>query len=183
MVQTHVEKAEIVVLGQLENNSVFDTRDLIAFVIYVPNHVFLVKVCHQDMHKKATQKLFLALENVDLYVFFGSLTVKHTKRIVGSFAPKRCVDHGQLAKLVGINYDMNSLAQSVLNEDFCRRTMASPRESFFSSLAKKHIIIRFRLLHHFASQFHRTNTWKKAHEATNEVVLGKASRDRFFKKK
>ena len=101
---------------------------------------------------------------------------------MGSFAPNMCVDHGQLTKMINIQYDFDSLVRSELGEDFCRRTMASPHESYFSNLAKNHIAIRFHLLHHFASQFHGTDIWKEARDATAKVVVGK-KRARFFRKK
>ena len=115
----------------------------------------------------------------------GKLTVSLVRKVNGTFAPKKIVDHARLADQLGMKGDFNTLAQSVLQEDFCRRTAASPREFSISTLAKKHLIIKFRLLRHFAIQFLATDVWNKALEATAEIIYNRKGKNRkdFLKKK
>ena len=185
ILQRHVEKSEIVVMGQLENNSAFETRDVIHFVFFVKNHIFLLKINDLQIGKKEVNGFFLAVEKANLYVHMGKHTVVLIRKANGTFAPKRMVDHAQLAAQIGMKSDFNSLAQSVVKEDFCRRTLASPRESSLSLEARKHLVMKYHLLHHFSTQFFGTESWKKALEATTDIVYNRKGKNRkdFLKKK
>ena len=151
-------------------------------VILTPGEVSFLNANSAKDDKVAFSSFIQGLMQSSIYFYFGNRAMKLIRNVWREFTPSKVVDHIQLAETQNIGADMNAVSQSLFQENFCVRTLASPRETGLTQLMKNHLIMKLRLLQQFASPFLGTDTWEMAREKTSGIFYSK-SRPKFFRGK
>ena len=170
-------------MSEIVNNNPYILNELVSLTVYVKGHLFILKVNDWNVDKKSINQFFRSLEARPLYMYFGKRTFEFIKLIARAFRPTNVVDHAQIAKLRDMSPSLSAVSQSLYDEEFCRRTLASPRETALTDLAKQHLIMRNRLLYNFAVPMLATDIWKNARENTAEILFKKGRGKKFLKTK
>ena len=170
-------------MSPVENNSPHIRKDLVAMTIYGDNHLFYLLMDEWDVKSKDFIDFFQKLSLKTIYLNYGKKVITHLRKCLPNFSPSNIADHAQMAKVLEMKPDLDTLSQHLFREDFCKRTYASPREIAISVLRRQHILMEHELLFRFIAPLLSSDKWEIAEKNTIEIISNKKSRGTSFRQK
>ena len=179
---SEIKDQQLAVIEAIPNVSPLIPDSYVALTVYIEGRLFFLRTRDWKINKQTVMAFFRKLAELSLYTGLGKPTFNYAREIDPEFRPSKIVDHVQLTKLQSKEYSLDQVTQDAFGEEFCNRTVASPKHSSISQLAREHLILRNRLLHDYASNHISTKEWETAVGNTVELFFKRKRKNKIFRK-
>ena len=177
-----LKSADRIIMNGVMGNAPLAMVELLGVTLFTGDKLFYVSLSHTYARRALIVDIFRRIAELPIYTYYGKRLVDLLRKRFTDFRPPNIIDHYQLAKLKGMKTGMNAVCQIIFNEEFCRRTLASPKELPFSEVMQGHLIMSHKLLYKFACDHVSSTEWEAACAATVKTFF-KPGRGSFYKKR